>query len=726
MIGQNADETAVFLDSFREVAGINNLTAEKQKEFDELTSSAFSTRFPGALLSYPRAHEATIYYAIATTADEWRRLRPLLIAFAGPTLTSFRGDAESLQPSLPVEAFLLSKEWHVVVRLVPGRDIYVVQTARRSLVRMIKTIDCAPTTTHEVPQSTNRLIAKFVDFLNGNNRTEAERILEICRAELRVDALNLSFMRIQLLAHFNDWRSVCEMPEFSSLCYTRKPPAIAVALLEALYQTHLSLIDGEDWMNKQRICWRNEVRQFARPLLRLPIPHMCKSGALRIYAWDALDADPRRPDLEEAVLMYRDSIGELANALEQSGRTGFSVDQKKTISYRTSFEKPVASAQRALAMADGVDTLSTIRDALAQFEGLEEGCQRELLCSEPFRSFWQNLLVETGGAQPPTDWIDWLHRLPDPEFTSAFSILKRAVSEWPASELVDPVEIAEFATTLGAVQDTPPARERIADAIPLLTAWAVEDPLFPRASMLPVYETLLFHLVVGTRRASNVYDSAALLIRALLSIGLPSAQYGALLDDCLELISGGIGKRNVYWLLDILEETVFNPTPSPERRHSFWCAAYARLVPLRPHLSPGQCLTLNKLAASLGCDIAETETFTSLPSETEMDNLRTALSGTSIAIYSLTESAARQAEQMLAVIAPSAKVSISSDTCGTASLKSMAQNADIFVVATSAAKHAATGFIQQMRPRNKPVLFAAGRGVSSIIRAIEDYLLGSM
>lgn len=233
MIGQNPDETAVFLNSFKEVAGINSLTAEKQEEFDELISSAFSTRFPGALLSYPRPHEVTIYYAIAATAVEWGRLRPLLIAFAGPTMTSFRGEVPSLQPSLPVEAFLLSKEWHVVVRLVPGKDTRVTEMVRRSLVRMIKTIDSAPTTTHTAPQPTNRLIAQFVDFLNGNNRAEAERILEICRTELRVDALNLSFMRIQLLAHFNDWRSVCEMPEFFSLCYTRKPPAIAVALLGA-------------------------------------------------------------------------------------------------------------------------------------------------------------------------------------------------------------------------------------------------------------------------------------------------------------------------------------------------------------------------------------------------------------------------------------------------------------------------------------------------------------
>jgi glycerate-2-kinase len=42
------------------------------------------------------------------------------------------------------------------------------------------------------------------------------------------------------------------------------------------------------------------------------------------------------------------------------------------------------------------------------------------------------------------------------------------------------------------------------------------------------------------------------------------------------------------------------------------------------------------------------------------------------------------------------------------------------VIATSSAKHTATKFIQKNRPKDKTTLFAAGKGSSSIIRALEE------
>jgi hypothetical protein len=46
----------------------------------------------------------------------------------------------------------------------------------------------------------------------------------------------------------------------------------------------------------------------------------------------------------------------------------------------------------------------------------------------------------------------------------------------------------------------------------------------------------------------------------------------------------------------------------------------------------------------------------------------------------------------------------------------------MFVVATQSAKHAATGFINQHRPKDKPVLFPAGKGASSIVRVMGEFV----
>jgi len=719
MIGNDVNAVADLVTKFRQVAGLEELSAEKREEFDDLSASALLPRFPGALLVWPRPNKCSVYYALAASSSEWRRLRPMLIAFAGPTLTNFNGWSDPLLPHIPVEAFLIARGFHVVARLVPGDEVLVREMTKRSLLRMIRAIAEAPTISHAAPLPTSRLLSQFIDCLNGNDRNGAESILEICRNELRVDALNLSFLRIRLLSHFSDWSGILELSEFLPLCHTRKPQAVTVMLLEALYQIHLAPIPASEYIEQVCSIWRNEVRFLARPLIRLPIPKSCSVGALKLYAWEALEAESRNPELEAAILEYRDEIGELAEALELAKRTGNSKNNLSTFVT----EEPVAVAQQALMEAEDANTLSAISAAVSQFEQLNEEQLKELLRSEQFRSVWQSIYNETGGSAPPSGWIDWINRLSDPEFTTSFEVLQRAVSEWPATMLVDSVEITQFASALSNIPDIAPAKDRIADALPSLSAWVAEDPGFPRAGMIPVYEMLLYYLVIGSRRASVVYDSASLLIRALLSMGVTKSQYSNLLDDCLDLAGIGAGTKSVYWLLDIIEESILNHSPDEARRQAFWYAAHSRLVPLRAHFSIGQRIAVDKIGTNLGWEPPKAEDV-SIPDNVEqMDHFRSVLSNKSIAIYSLTESAARQAEVALLAIAPDVKISLSHDTGGTPVLKSMAQNSDIFVVVTASAKHAATGFIQQMRPRDKPLLFAAGRGFSSIVRTIEEFVL---
>jgi hypothetical protein len=720
MISKNQKQVEHFAEEYKKLIELDSLSDPKKKEFEELFESVSSEHFPGSIIAYPLENGPTVYYAIAESPFVWRRLRPLLLAFAGPTVTSFTGWPDSLNPDIPVEAYLLSSKWHIVVKITPGDSIRCRSIARKSLARMLQTVINAPTTTHVIPQTTSNLISQFINFLNGNNRQEAERVLEICRSELRVDALNLSFLRIQLFTHFNDWRAIREMPEFTSLCYTRKPTKVTDALLEALYQSDMSLLTGDDWIEKQRKVWHVDVKQYAKPMIKFPIPVTLSSGSLRLYAWDILESSPKRADLEQEILRYKGVIGDLINLFSDSPSTPATENKVKNLPA----ESLTSLAKDALLNAGTIDTIDAMRNALNQFNLLDEQKQIDLSRSEPFRSILQSMQVETNGNPPPCGWIDWFMKLPDPGFNSAFIMLKRAVSEWPASELIDPTDIEAYTTALSNVDYKVPECERLADAIPLITAWVTEDPQFPRASMSPIYEALLFHLVAGARRGNVVYDTSAVLIRALLSIGLPVKQYESLLDYCLELIGTGAGTRSVYWLLDILEETILYPTPNVDKRQSFWYEAYKRISPLRRHLSPGQSLVLNRISTNLGWhSSSEVIEFRAQETGLEFDVIREYLTGKSIAIYTLTESAARQAESALKFITPDLKVTISSDTGGTSALKSMSQNSDIFIIATSSAKHAATGFIQQMRPREKPTLFASGRGFSSIVRAIEDFIL---
>ncbi len=55
-----------------------------------------------------------------------------------------------------------------------------------------------------------------------------------------------------------------------------------------------------------------------------------------------------------------------------------------------------------------------------------------------------------------------------------------------------------------------------------------------------------------------------------------------------------------------------------------------------------------------------------------------------------------------------------------AKLRALATNSDLFVIAWAAAKHAATDFIREHRG-DRPLTYAEGKGVTSLLRAVEDY-----
>jgi hypothetical protein len=69
---------------------------------------------------------------------------------------------------------------------------------------------------------------------------------------------------------------------------------------------------------------------------------------------------------------------------------------------------------------------------------------------------------------------------------------------------------------------------------------------------------------------------------------------------------------------------------------------------------------------------------------------------------------------------PGVRVKLNHDHVGTVPLAALARNADLFVIVANSAKHAATDFIREKRG-GQPLIYAAGRGAASVVRAIEEW-----
>ena len=235
--------------------------------------------------------------------------------------------------------------------------------------------------------------------------------------------------------------------------------------------------------------------------------------------------------------------------------------------------------------------------------------------------------------------------------------------------------------------------------------------------MAPIYANLLTVFALNPARGRSIYESTQILVSALLTVGLDDQGYKALIADVEELAGEGFGVEMVYWALEITEEFMRTGAPDANARETFLHGVLARVAPIYARLTSLQRSVVARLALELGWSL---QSFGINKNESVTDDFSRRLQGLRIAIYSLTESSSRQAKSAIMEIAPTAIVNCNADHGGTFRLKALANNADLFVIAWRSAKHAATDFIRENRG-GRPLLFAQGRGFSSIMRAIEDH-----
>ncbi|MET3909991.1 PAS domain-containing protein [Bradyrhizobium sp. S3.3.6] len=696
------------------ISGCGSLGDEEiRKLCISIASSAINAEFPGGLVPVVEPSGDLRVYAVTSNDREWRQLSPLLLSFAGPTLTSFTGIPAQLRTGHVVEETISETRPAKVGVLGLPFDGNVRAQALRALSRLQDTWARAPKLDGRPTEPTGWLLAEFQDQINVGRREAAAAVIDRLRAELRLDALNIQFLEIQLFAAFSDWAAIVSMPRLSQLCAARRPPSVTATLLQAIYAVQLRDIVSGGNLEKSKLRYEETCRALVQPLLVLPPPPATTSGGWTIYAMEAI-VDGDRPDIVTALKSHESLIGWLAAHV-----AGAEADiVRPPVVPATALD----AARTAVVEADEINSLSAINAALAKLSGLSAEDLQKLRTAEPFKSALRELAADDRTpVAGPGNWVEWFQRAGDPSFDDALEIARRGKDEWPIGDReADPGSVRQLEVALEHVQADSLAGERAADALPLLVAWLRRDPEYPRPAFSAVYSVLLTLFALSHRRGRRIYESSGLLIGALLATGLSEKTYRDLLGDIDELLGAGIGTESLYWLLDVLEDTVSFPAPSSGIRESFWLNTLVKIQPLRSRLTGLQRASIAGLAQSVGWN---DDTLESVISGGTADSQQELQSGLKIAIYTLTESAGRQAKTALESTFPSVVVDCSADHGGNPRLKAMAENADIFVVTTTSAKHAATEFIRSHRGE-RPLLFAQGRGFTSILRAIEDHVQG--
>ena len=518
---------------------------------------------------------------------------------------------------------------------------------------------------------------------------------------------------------------------------------MSASLLEAVYITEIAGYEADGDTDGALQHFEHVVLQKYPALFKsrhgLQTPEAIKSFMLHTLAVRPDDAESRArllasPDLSPADLQFLERLAGLPETpatpeatLEDAASAALAEDYDAALQIAA---RQPASAERAellIRCAFEIDSMDAIRAAADAFNNLDPAQQDALISSRLYATLWayisEALSGEAGALaiEAPTSWTEWFQQAAEGRAVpNAIQIAERAVVEWSAEDFSaqDSRAVAGFLNRDIASQ----AMRLVKDALPHFLQFIERsaEPARHRELLDDIAVLLMSEEDLGVADVQVVANLAGLL----LEIGLSAERYRQLVEDFCNLWERVDSPAYLDAAIDMLDVLLTQACPNPGVREALFRKLIASFQRWQRRIRPDQWVLLAELASELG---ASEVVKAVRPPEDEADGAhaaptRGALAGKMIAIYTLTEPAATRAAEFLTRNFDGVVVEVSNDHVASDRLRTLARAADIFVVATRSAKHAATTFIEAQRPPGRPIVYAAGKGSASLIRALFSYI----
>ena len=588
-----------------------------------------------------------------------------------------------------------------------------------------------------------RLLREFEMAVLANAEDASEESLREIEQTGQLSAQNVLFLRIRRLAGLLQFDAILALPELATVLAIRRPARVSASLLEAVYVTEIAGYEADGDAE-------GALRHFEDVVLRkypalfksrhgLQTPEAIKSFMLHTLAVRPDDAESRArllasPDLSLADLQFLERLAGLAETpaapeatLEDAVSAVLAEDYDAALEIAARQPASVERTELLIRCAFEIDSMDAIKVAADAFNNLHSAQQEALISSRLFATLWAHIREALPGAggtvaiEAPTSWTEWFHQAAEGRAVpNAVQIAEHAVVEWSAEDFSaqDSRTVAGFLNgDLG-----PQAIRFVKDALPHFLQFIERsaEPARHRELLDDIAVLLMSEDDLGVADVQVVVNLASLL----LEIGLSAERYRQLVEDFCALWERVDSPVYLDAAIDMLDVLLTQACPNPGVREMLFRKLLASFQRWRRRIRPDQWVLLADLASELGASEA-VQAVRPLEDERGTASValaRDALAGKTVAIYTLTNAAAARAAEFLTRNFDNVVVEVSSDHVATDRLRSLARAADIFVVATRSAKHAATTFIEAQRPPGRPTLYAAGKGSASLLRALFSYI----
>lgn len=682
------------------------------------------------------------WYAIGFNDAQAEALRAELTAFLGPVGSDYLGRRAVVDTSdaVDVAAFKWSGGPFVYrFDVIPGSRAVV----RAAMERLQQVWRLRPNRPSFVYRTTAALLREFFSALTNNDPLASQRWLTEIGQSGRLSVENLRFLEIDRLGAHGFWDELALHPQLSLLVAIRRPRRVTALLIEALWRGELAhfLAERKPAEAVEHMRMRFLPRYEGLLRARGTLAQSCVVTTFLLAA--VAMVPPRREQIP--VLLAELPTGtpehEFALAVIKCAAVYATAAAVPAIDPVREARRLVADKDfdtawaRALRLPVTTEVVEILLDcatelftsdaagvALERFSRLSlegrSGIARQRRYNQQREALER--LVAAGGQAAPSDWEAWLDVLSaEPSWTQALVIAQSAVEEWAINPYrSDPSRSRRLADRLQTVSAEVSPTLRF--ALPHVARFFLPDSVGDSA-FVPIYQSILLLLAVDEKFGGEDWLLAQNLGTAILDTGPSTAVYSEAVDSLTAIWQSRGEIARLDWALDTLDYLTGAPSLDDGVRGNFFQAVWQTFNAQSRRVAAPQRELFRLLCHDLGRQ-ADFEALTALPDATVSSTRpisTNALRGKIVGIYTLTETAAVRAKAVIEQQFDAVDVRLNHDFGGTNRLESLAKEADYLLVVAKSAKHAATDFIKQKRPRTKSeIIYPSGKGSSSIVTAL--------
>ncbi|MFV1362557.1 protein DpdD [Mycolicibacterium elephantis] len=687
----------------------------------------------------PRVHGSRLFWYIFAPGDRRaNEILELLIAWVGPTYSDISQTRGRLDLTDAFDSRVASLSplrvlrFEVLPRTGSSATTQARKFVRSALTRLTQLLDNRPPSEFQLAKSTAEILDDLGHALSARDRSAADAALDELTKNGDLDVVNLSFVRIRALGALEEWEELLSDRAIADVIGMQRPPGVTRTVRRAVYRLYFGALDQAERDSEMLAtvdALPDEYRGLGRgPTAKHPdelvlqVLLVLKSGAPNVseLAGDLIaGADALRPGLKGRLqrLIAAASPTEIPSTIAIDPETAafdryLAGDAKGALAAVLELPPSAKTFQVAAMAATDLEDDESARLTL-EYISRDQELRKEVSERKQIRHFISDLQarVATTGPDNWASWLDLIATGANPAEVSA--AVTDDDTKWT------PLTFDELSSRVEGLSDD--ALMVLGEVSGQLLAAHRDAIESAGAAGAALGRRLLEALAVGMKASAGIQAQTLNLIDLAFSSSFARQEYA----NTLEYI-GTIKKTNsspgtADWQTDLLQIVTSYPDAdeSSGTLTNFVSSSINDLIPFRYALSRTAIRAIELICQER--DMQLPSIFVTATTDDTEEEVRqySYLAGKTVAIYSLMQPTVSRAAQLLRKLVPTADVKVYAAKDGDDMLASASENADVFVMVTAAAKHAATLFIEAHRG-NRKLIRVNSKGTSAIMRALQQ------